>query len=354
MVDIFFVISGYVLSAKPLRLAREGRHGDAYKTIASSTLRRGPRLLLPCLAHTLVVVVFMRLGWLGDRGLQKWAPLDSLVEEMMRWMKSSLAFISPFSGGHDYEAHLWTMPAEFQGSLLVYLVCLAFGRSSNTFRSVGMVVVAGYWLYMTHWFYFLFTSGMICADIRLMLEPAISLDVDPDTTPKRSLLNRVSHGIAVFACLWILSFPRFNEGASESPGYATLVTLIPPSWRGEIYQSMWWLVITAPVFIFVLDSAGPESIYQKFLTSGFIQYLGDISFALYLCHGIWINSLGIEMVWSICDRFGIERSTGGTDYTAVVLFSSAVVLPCMFWHSEVFTRTVDKVTLRIAYRLTKL
>jgi peptidoglycan/LPS O-acetylase OafA/YrhL len=207
---------------------------------------------------------------------------------------------------------------------------------------------------MTHWYYFLFTAGMVCADLHLILEPSINLDVDPDQPLKRSLPKRIFHGMAVFACLWLLSFPRFNEGASESLGYASLVPWIPPSWRGEVYQSMWWLVITAPVFIAVLDSAGSESAYQKFLTSGPIQYLGDISFALYLCHGMWINSLGIEMVWSICGRLGFQMVEGDVGFVCVLIVTSVLVMPLIFWHSEVFTRTVDKATLRLSARLTKL
>ncbi|KPI38797.1 uncharacterized protein AB675_5788 [Cyphellophora attinorum] len=354
MVDIFFVISGYVLSAKPLRLAREGQHVEAYKTIASSTLRRGVRLYLPCLVHTLVVVCFMRVGWLGDRGLQKWNPAPSLIEELQKWLRASLVFFNPFSLGHDYESHLWTMPHEFQGSMVVYLSCLALARSTNIFRSLTLFILAAYWMYMTHWYYFLFTAGMVCADLHMILEPSINLDIDPEQPAKRSLLKRIFHGVAVFACLWLLSFPRFNEGADQSLGYASLVPWIPPSWRGEVYQSMWWLVITAPVFIAVLDSAGHESVYQKFLCSGFIQYLGDISFALYLCHGMWINSLGLEMVHSICGRWGFQMVEGDVGFVGVLILTSLVVMPLTFWHSEVFTRTVDKATLRLSARLTKL
>jgi peptidoglycan/LPS O-acetylase OafA/YrhL len=59
-VGIFFVMSGYVVSIKPLKLSREGRVEDARKVIASSAFRRIVRLGLPGVFATVV-------SWLMDR-----------------------------------------------------------------------------------------------------------------------------------------------------------------------------------------------------------------------------------------------------------------------------------------------
>lgn len=60
MVTIFFVISGYVLSYKSLKLAREGKHIQLLDTLASSVFRRWIRLHLPVIASTLVAFVLAR------------------------------------------------------------------------------------------------------------------------------------------------------------------------------------------------------------------------------------------------------------------------------------------------------
>lgn len=50
MVRIFFVISGFALTYKPVKLMRKpGSHGSLMKTLASSVFRRYLRLFLPCL-----------------------------------------------------------------------------------------------------------------------------------------------------------------------------------------------------------------------------------------------------------------------------------------------------------------
>lgn len=62
-VHVFFVISGFVLSLKPLRLARAHNYAELRTTLSSSVFRRGLRLYLPCVASTLVSFWFMHNNW---------------------------------------------------------------------------------------------------------------------------------------------------------------------------------------------------------------------------------------------------------------------------------------------------
>ena len=61
-VTIFFVISGYVCSIKPLKLARQGRSEEARKTIASSAFRRILRLGAPATVATIISCLVEILG----------------------------------------------------------------------------------------------------------------------------------------------------------------------------------------------------------------------------------------------------------------------------------------------------
>jgi len=56
------VMSGYVVSVKPLKLAREGRAEDARKVIASSAFRRVVRLGVPGIFATTVSWFLDRIG----------------------------------------------------------------------------------------------------------------------------------------------------------------------------------------------------------------------------------------------------------------------------------------------------
>lgn len=65
MVAIFFILSGYVLSYKPLQLAREGDTRALYDNLSSAAFRRTPRLFLPivpAMFGTAVAIYFTCYG----------------------------------------------------------------------------------------------------------------------------------------------------------------------------------------------------------------------------------------------------------------------------------------------------
>ena len=63
MVHVFFVLSGFVLSRKPLKLARAGNYSDLHTTLSSSIFRRGLRLFLPAVASTFTAFLLICAGW---------------------------------------------------------------------------------------------------------------------------------------------------------------------------------------------------------------------------------------------------------------------------------------------------
>jgi peptidoglycan/LPS O-acetylase OafA/YrhL len=77
-VGIFFILSGYVSSLKPLKLARVGRTDDGRKAIARSAFRRSIRLALPA---TLVTTISWLLFQLGAYNLAHSLPVGWLHGE---------------------------------------------------------------------------------------------------------------------------------------------------------------------------------------------------------------------------------------------------------------------------------
>lgn len=63
MVAIFFVISGYVLSCKSLKLTRKRQLTELLNVVSSSMFRRGLRLFLPTIAATLIFAILIRIRW---------------------------------------------------------------------------------------------------------------------------------------------------------------------------------------------------------------------------------------------------------------------------------------------------
>lgn len=127
MVAIFFVLSGYALSYKPVKQMRNGETDTLVQTLSSSVFRRAIRLYLPCFASTLLIVLSLRLG------LYEWTrtiandpvrlPASREIhfprtkttsEQMLNWARTMLVFINPFNPVRlALDTHLWTIPIEF-------------------------------------------------------------------------------------------------------------------------------------------------------------------------------------------------------------------------------------------------
>jgi hypothetical protein len=68
-VCVFFVISGYALSYRPMKLIRSRSYSDLATTMSSLIFRRGIRLYLPTAISTLMIICLLRIGayeWTRD------------------------------------------------------------------------------------------------------------------------------------------------------------------------------------------------------------------------------------------------------------------------------------------------
>ena len=61
-VEIFFLLSGFVCSLKPLRLARAMKPEEVRTVIAGSAVRRVFRLMVPCTIATVISWILAQLG----------------------------------------------------------------------------------------------------------------------------------------------------------------------------------------------------------------------------------------------------------------------------------------------------
>jgi peptidoglycan/LPS O-acetylase OafA/YrhL len=111
-VAIFFIMSGYVCSIKPLKLSRDGKPEEARKNIASSAFRRVIRLGIPAGLATTISWLFTQLG------------AFNMAHSLPEW--SWLYFQSP-----------WPSPDWFSAvkDLFRAIVCLSF----LAFRSLMIV-----------------------------------------------------------------------------------------------------------------------------------------------------------------------------------------------------------------------
>lgn len=128
MVAIFFVVSGYALSYKPVKLMRSKSWKELLHTLSSSVFRRAIRLYIPCVVSTLLIVFLVRIGAyeltreiatdeqrLPDARETHQKRFDTLYEQLKDWANMMWIFMHPWSFGTkdtdiSIDRHLWTIP----------------------------------------------------------------------------------------------------------------------------------------------------------------------------------------------------------------------------------------------------
>jgi peptidoglycan/LPS O-acetylase OafA/YrhL len=292
-VSIFFVISGYVLSVKSLGLIQKGQLQPAADTVGSALFRRWLRLYIPIIAVTFLWMSFRHWSnfWV-DFGVRR----DTYGEDIWTWYTTFKNYSFVFLSGAMYEfpmtynPHLWSIPIECKGSIIIYTALSAFSRCSRNARlwcETGLIV---YFLYIVDgWYGALFMSGMLLCDLDLL-----ALD---DQLPRFfSYLEGFKE--LIFFHVFILALylggapscdmPGSTSDLAKSPGWRWLSHLKPQA----VFDPKWFYLFWAA---FLTVASIPRLPYVKaFFETRFCQYLARISFALYLVHGF--------VIWSLSDR----------------------------------------------------
>lgn len=128
-VAVFFVISGYALSYRPLRLIRAGKHEELSIAMSSQTFRRAFRLFIPPIVSTFMVVFMIRMGvYELTRDIAKSEDyfhrqrdihsgrMDSAWEQWVDWIYGILKFANVFSWNsqNDYTSKFTRVSCKFR------------------------------------------------------------------------------------------------------------------------------------------------------------------------------------------------------------------------------------------------
>ncbi|MCJ1228520.1 hypothetical protein MMC12_005181 [Toensbergia leucococca] len=384
---IFFVLSGYVLTRKPLQLSHEGSPERILLNLTSNCFRRWMRLFLPCIAIYLIVIVQILAGL--NSGLAYAikpndhtdpAPLQTLFEALMFAATDFVKLSNPFTWQRyasvvDYP--LWTIPAEFRCSISVFILVLALWNVKPAWRVAAFIPsLMIYALLLAHPDFAAFCAGMIIAELSILQERklrdlpslhATQVGTDNAAATMSAPLNRfrwsklelldAGHqggwALVLLAALYLLSFPQ--RAASETPGYQLLAHLTPSSYRPSTSPLHWyydgcefWYVIAASLLILAVEHL---PWVQRFLSTAVVQYFGHISFSLYLVHLLWLRTLGEYLVKTLRNKIGASGEAGGHKDLVAVLGAGLITLPFIIYTADLMWRFVDKPSVRLARRL---
>ncbi|KAK7970363.1 hypothetical protein PG996_001208 [Apiospora saccharicola] len=418
-VTVFFVVSGYVIAVKTLTLIHRGQLDRALDSLAGSLFRRPFRLYLPIVVATLINLVLVRCDGVfqkdptGSGGPPRGATLG---RQLWHWWKHTVHMINPFRNidgranlySPPYNGHLWTIPIEFKGSLLVFLLLLAFMKAK---RWLHMSVTFGFvcWLaQLGDLDMALFCAGLLLAELSIVLPPGgksgqteNGVITTTNSRPGRSLrvVRHVATLSLLFLALHLLSYPE-NSGY-KSPGFRTLSVSVPAFYKDHEEQTQWfWISIGSVLFILALmyspslplrcngnktgsvdiprlstlpvtvpeasgvvqgsSDPGKQPLLQRPFTTAFAQYLGRISYALYLAHGTVMHTVGTRFLnpawaaWLGAEEAALDlRKTGLDDvadtvlqrswstYMGSALWGTLINTFVLFWVADVFCRSVD-------------
>ncbi|KAG6039691.1 hypothetical protein E4U41_002262 [Claviceps citrina] len=358
-VCVFFVISGYALSYRPLKLIRNGATADFATTMSSLTFRRGVRLYLPTAISTLMIVCLLRIGayeWTREFAKDR-TYMKNIIEPHPVRMQSSYAqyrdwviqmynFVhvfdwNQFGGSTSYDVHLWTIPLEFRCSLYLFLTILGTARLRTSLRFLAVGGIMWFTYRHSRWELCLFFCGMLLAE----MDHIRGAHVSPPALPQSEKQRHEAHGIfkGVFWAsvsilgLYLMSQP--DDGGKEAPGWVYLTSLIPKWWGAQEYR--YWQSIGAVVFLLAV---GHCRTWQRFFNTAVVQYFGKISYALYLMHGPAMHTVGYHWEKMAYGLTGVE----GYWYNAGFVLGALFCIPTVIWWADVFWRAVDIPTVKFA------
>ena len=279
-VSIFFVLSGFVLSWAPLQMIRQGQFERLVTSLGSATLRRWIRLYLPCFA---VAFWACLMFWFDIRQIALKPRKDTLLEQLWDYVIANEKFANPFmidrngwNAQHGYESVMWTIPFEYSGSLLIFLLSLAVAKVQDyRRRTYAISIVALYALLRAQWNYWHFAAGMLISDY---VRERGGFDALTEASTKTSRLRWF--GVLILG-LYLAGDPASDKKKYGRPGYHILEILTPDNWkRIEGGHRHWWSFAG----VLIILSACHLARIRRFFAMPSLRYLGRISYMLYITH----------------------------------------------------------------------
>jgi peptidoglycan/LPS O-acetylase OafA/YrhL len=226
--------------------------------------------------------------------------------------------------------------------LMLFLITIALSKLRSTVRLPLLVAIILLVLRHDRWELTLFCCGMLIAELDLIIIQANKLSSSSfipqflSNPSKSSCGNALWIGLSIVS-LYLMSQP--DDLFDATPGWRYLSTLIPV-WFSEKYR--FWQTIGSVTFVL---SVSRLPLLQKPFNSPLIQYLGKISYALYLMHGPVTHVVGYlvqDVAWNITGY----RSR--SSYITGFILGAIVNIPLVIWAADVFWRFVDTPSVKFA------
>ncbi|KAK6352256.1 hypothetical protein TWF730_009087 [Orbilia blumenaviensis] len=378
MVKIFFIISGFVLTVKAVKLTRVAGTVDGLALInnlSSSVWKRYLRLYIPCAAGFLLCAFMISAGLMEAIPYQshpKWisGPLerrpptrDNLFQQLAFAFQDFYIFavdITLFNlrdRKYATDGHLWTIPVEFKSSIQLFVFVAGTCTLKRWIRvyiliPISVVVL----LHYGGWGLSLFLFGYFLAELNSDIPPN-----SKETRTRTSMFKTALYTTMAISGLFLLSYPRKIPSAQYTTGFQFLLALTPAKYppasgkRGDSTHEF-WQTIGSMLLVWALLYL--PRVQKLVLCNKVSQYFGKISFAIYIMHAQMQHSVGYWVVVNGLKFVGLWRhDNGAKDWRLVsghdTLYSAVVVggflfitFPMTVCWADIFWRAVDLQSVR--------
>ncbi|EXU94772.1 hypothetical protein X797_012144 [Metarhizium robertsii] len=284
-VAMFFVVSGYTISIKCIKLIHTATFVELGDTVSSAFFRRWPRLFLLFIGTTIIYITGCHIiGIPVPRVLSS----DSLRLDLSSWSNEFWTYSFVFAENTDrwfsFQDHLWTIPLELKGSYFVYTTLLVLSKCSASRRLYIEMLLLLYLLYLVDgWYFAKFIAGTMLAELDLLNSVD---DLAPFWAGIQWTRRCFCHPLLVLS-IYLAGVPHFDNLSAHN-GWYHLSLLKPDSMSDGK-----WFYLFCSALLFVSSVRFISTLRQVF-ESRIMQYLEKLSFALYLVHG--------PILWIIGDR----------------------------------------------------
>ncbi len=357
MVHIFLIISGFVLSYKPLKQIHSQQYSALANTLSSSVFRRALRLFLPSFVTLFMMSLSLFYGFSDDRYAERFVDLSSQLHHVWdtclrllgsSWALNDISYPQPL-----YNPALWTIPVEFSQSLLLFVTLLGLSRCLANVRLLLVAFITAFCFYSGQLYTVEFLGGMFIAEITLLQNRSLSPPTSsPTILPTLALTEKPGNAECgstikqkliqafwlanVISGLFIASWT--NNHVDEVWGLRFLNAHTPEPYEG---QKAWFCFGAFQI----VAACTQLRCLQRIFTTQIAQYLGNISYALYLMHNLCLSAM--EPRFSpIIAHFFSKASFWGRHFTWVA--GLTVYLPVVICAADLFWRAVDTPTVKFA------
>lgn len=350
MVSLFFVISGFSISLKALKLARTKSYSAFADTMVSAMFRRALRLYVPCLVMLSVTFVLACCGafdFMYALTKNNWPFLSSplkvpevhktIFAQFKDFAQQVWYWSDPFNSRSPhipYGVQMWTIPVELQSSFVTFLTLVGTAKTRPKIRMSIITGLGLYFLYRKHPEATQFLAGTLLAELYLIRnERAVAAPSRKEETQTQ----KIQASLLFILGLFLASYPprRAEHGTFSAPLVYLASFLVP-----DPGQNLNFYVTIAGVLLVYITSRSP--FLQSFFTTSLARYLGKISFGFYLVHQALINWFGYRSIlffWTFTGHDTLFRYELGLIITWV--FQTAATI----WAGDLFWRYVDAPTV---------